>query len=154
MLVLQLLRWYHNENNGIKSMASQLFAQPFLFRCWSNKTSKLCITSLCEGNPPVTNGFPSQRACYMENICISWHHHGIGGRHHIWHSFLIIPHIDDICMWGTCLSPVVVITHSGRVMHICRQPKPSLVQIMACYLASTKPLPEPVLEYCKLDPWE
>ena len=32
--------------------------------------------------------------------------------------------------------------------------KPSLVQIMACRLLGTKPLSEPMLEYCKLDYWE
>ena len=32
--------------------------------------------------------------------------------------------------------------------------KPSLVQIMACHLAGAKPLSEPMLEYCQLDPWE
>ena len=31
---------------------------------------------------------------------------------------------------------------------------PSLLQIMACRLADTKPLSEPMLEYCELDPKE
>ena len=30
----------------------------------------------------------------------------------------------------------------------------SLVQVMACCLFSTKPLPEPILAYCLLDSWE
>ena len=29
----------------------------------------------CEGNPPFTCGFPSQRDSNVENITISWHHH-------------------------------------------------------------------------------
>ena len=33
-----------------------------LFRRRSKKTLKLRVTGLCEGNPPVTGGFPSQRA--------------------------------------------------------------------------------------------
>ena len=37
-------------------------------------------------------------------------------------------------------------------MFIHQQPRTSLVQIMACRLFSTKPLPEPMLEYCRLDP--
>ena len=32
---------------------------------------------LCEGNSPVTWGFPSQRASNMESVSISWHHHDI-----------------------------------------------------------------------------
>ena len=35
-----------------------------LFSLTSKKTSKL-----------VTGGFPSQRASYVENVSISWHHH-------------------------------------------------------------------------------
>ena len=38
------------------------------------KTSKLRITGLCEGNPPVTGIFPSQRARNAENISIWWRH--------------------------------------------------------------------------------
>ena len=39
-----------------------------LFRRTSKKTSKLGVTDLCEGNPPVTGGFPSQRASNVENV--------------------------------------------------------------------------------------
>ena len=31
--------------------------------------------ALCEGNPPVTGGFPSQRASNVERISMSWRHH-------------------------------------------------------------------------------
>ena len=37
-----------------------------LFRRSSKKTSKLRVTGLCEGKPPVTGGFPSQRASKAE----------------------------------------------------------------------------------------
>ena len=30
----------------------------------------------------------------------------------------------------------------------------ALVQVMACRLTTTKPLPESMLAYCKLDSWE
>ena len=32
--------------------------------------------------------------------------------------------------------------------YICHQPRPLLVHIMACHLAGTKPLSEPMLKYC------
>ena len=41
----------------------------------SKKTSKLRVTGLCEGNPPVNGGFLSQRASNAENVSISWRHH-------------------------------------------------------------------------------
>ena len=44
-----------------------------LFRLTSKKTSKAVLLALCEGNPPVTGGFPSQRASKMESISMSWH---------------------------------------------------------------------------------
>ena len=39
------------------------------------KKSKLRVTGLCEGNSPVTDEFPSQRASNAENISIRWRHH-------------------------------------------------------------------------------
>ena len=39
------------------------------------RRSKPHVTDLCEGNPPVTGGFPSQRASDVENVSIWWRHH-------------------------------------------------------------------------------
>ena len=47
-----------------------------LLNCLSKRgTSKLHVTGLCEGNPPLTSGFPAQRASNPENVSISWRHH-------------------------------------------------------------------------------
>ena len=46
-----------------------------LFRRRSKKTQKLRITGLCEGNSPVTGGFPTQRASNAEKVSIGWRHH-------------------------------------------------------------------------------
>ena len=46
------------------------------FRRRSKKTSKLRVTGLCKENPPVTGGFPSQRASNAENVSIWRRHHG------------------------------------------------------------------------------
>ena len=67
-------RWY------LKSPASRLFTQPFIFRCRSKKTSKLRVTGLCEGNSPVTGKFLSQRASNARSISIWWRHHGPSSR--------------------------------------------------------------------------
>ena len=34
------------------------------------KTSKLRVTGLCEGNSPVTGEFPAQKASNVENVSI------------------------------------------------------------------------------------
>ena len=46
-----------------------------LFKLTSKNTSKPALLSLCEGNPPVTGGFPSQRVSNAENVSIWWRHH-------------------------------------------------------------------------------
>ena len=38
----------------------------------SKKTSKLCVTGLCEGNSPVTGQFTAQRASNVEDVS-SWY---------------------------------------------------------------------------------
>ena len=52
-----------------------------LFRCRWEKTSKLHVTGLCEGNLPVTGGFPLQRASKVGNVSIWWCHHGLSLAH-------------------------------------------------------------------------
>ena len=46
-----------------------------LFRRRSEKSSKLRVTGLCEGNSPVTGEFSSQSASNAENVFIWWRHH-------------------------------------------------------------------------------
>ena len=52
------------------AMASQItgvsIVYSAVYSCTSNKTSKLRVTGLCEGNSPVTDEFPSQRASNAE----------------------------------------------------------------------------------------
>ena len=52
----------HNECDGVSNHRRLDCLLNRLFRRRSKKTSKLSVTGLCEGNPPVTDGFPSQRA--------------------------------------------------------------------------------------------
>ena len=39
-------------------------------------------------------------------------------------------------------------------IYLCQWTGLALVQVMACRLFGAKPLPEPMLPYCQLDPWE
>ena len=81
------LEWRHN---GLDSVSNH---QPHdllnrLFRHRSKKTSKLCVTGLCEGNSPGTGEFPAQMARNAENVSIWWRHHGTKGTYvwfHIYH---------------------------------------------------------------------
>ena len=70
------LQWRHNERDGISNHRFLDCLLNRLFGCRSNKASKIRITGLCEGNPPVTGGFPSQRTdSNAENVFIWCSHH-------------------------------------------------------------------------------
>ena len=53
----------------------EMLSCPLWRHCNAKKTSKVHITGLCDGNPPVAGGFPSQRASNAENVSIWWCHH-------------------------------------------------------------------------------
>ena len=68
----QTLQWCHNERDGVPKHRRVNCLLNRVLRSTSKKTSKLRLTGLCEGNPPVTGKFPSERA---ENGSIWWRHH-------------------------------------------------------------------------------
>ena len=43
----------------------------------AQKTSKFRVSGLCDGSPPVTGGFHSQRASNADNVSIWWRRHCI-----------------------------------------------------------------------------
>ena len=69
------LQWHHNGHDGISNCQHLHCLLSSLFRHRSKKTSKLCVTGLCEGNPQVTCEFPAQKASNAENVSIWWCHH-------------------------------------------------------------------------------
>ena len=71
-------QWRHNDHGGISDHRRFDYMNDHLFGRRSQKTSKLRVTGLCGGNPPVTGGFPSQRASNAEYVSIWWRHHGSG----------------------------------------------------------------------------
>ena len=73
----QSLQWCYNGRNGISNPQPHHCLLSPLFRRRSKKTSKLCVNGLCAGNSPVTGKFPTQMASNVENVSISWCHHGV-----------------------------------------------------------------------------
>ena len=69
------LQWYHNEHDGVSNHQRLACLFSRLFKPTSKK-SKPALLTLCEGNPPVTGGFRSQRASNAETVFIWWRHHG------------------------------------------------------------------------------
>ena len=70
------LNWCHNERDGVSNHQPIDCLVNRLCRRRSKKTSKLCTTSLCARNSPVSGHFPAQRASNAENVSIWWRLHG------------------------------------------------------------------------------
>ena len=60
------------------------------------------------------------------------------------------------CFTGTyvsiCLAELTHLPQVPSAAYIHQLTGPALIQIMACHLFGTKPLPELILAYCQLDP--
>ena len=69
------LQWRYDERDGVINHRHLNCLLNLMFRRRSKKTSNLRVTDLCEGNPPVTGEFPSQRASNAEHVSIWWRHH-------------------------------------------------------------------------------
>ena len=74
-LYLYSLQSRHNERDGVSNHQRLDCLLTRLFSCRSKKISKLRVTGLCDGNPPETVGFTSQRSSNAENVFIWWRHH-------------------------------------------------------------------------------
>ena len=101
------LQWRHNEHNGVSIHRHLNYLINGLFRRRSKKTLKLCVTGLCEGNPPVTGGFPHKGASNAENVSIWWLHHSTRWRKDIrGHNDdqIIVPSVYETGMTGCWLS--------------------------------------------------
>ena len=68
--------WRHDKRDGVSNQRRVNGLLNRVFRRRSKKTSKLHFIGLCEGNSPVTDEFPSQRACIAEIVSIWWRHYG------------------------------------------------------------------------------
>ena len=175
------LLWRHNGHDSISNHRRLDCLLDHLFQRRSKETSKLCDTGLCEWNPLVTSGFPSQRASNMENISIWWRYHEFHACcdiHPLYFSSYVpyrvtwdfdIERVKCTVMWmlrsgfqGSLtkhwfgFTDSTYSTHWSWVTHIYMRQwnRPSLVQIKACRLLGAKPLFQPMLVYCQLEPKE
>ena len=64
------------------------------------------------------------------------------------------PMMVDLLMHICVTRPQWVNSSPPSAAYMCQWTRLALVQIMACRLSSAKPLSEPMLLYCKLDPQE
>ena len=70
------LQWRHDKGDGVSNHRRLDCLLSGLFRRRSEKTSKLRVIGLCEGNPPVW--WIPHTASNAENVSIWWRHHASG----------------------------------------------------------------------------
>ena len=90
-----ILQWRHNDHFGVLNHRLLDCLLNRLFRRRSRKTSKFLDAGLW-GVPPVTGGFPLQRASYAENVFIWWRHPCILGNTYLAEKFII-----NTCIYTT-----------------------------------------------------
>ena len=86
------LEWPHNERDGVSNHQPHDCLPNRLFRRRSKKAPKLRVTGLCEGNSPVTEEFPAQRASNGKNDSFWWRHH-VSSWLPVYNSLLVRPSI-------------------------------------------------------------
>ena len=77
----------------LKLLATPLFVQQLIFHHNNQNIASPELLALYEGNPPVTGGFPSQRASNTESISKSWTPHTVS------HSPTSSPSISTVPSW-------------------------------------------------------
>ena len=131
------LRWRHNGCDSVSNHQPRECLLRCLIRRTSKKTSKLRVTGLWAGNSPETGEFPAQMASNAENASIWWRHHANFQSlvESLQSSFIICVSVTKemvvgvrvICSpgerpvgyYGIKATGVTLLTHWGRVTHIC-----------------------------------
>ena len=83
------LQWCHNDHHGVSNhLHSTVCLNVYLN--YHQRQTKPVLLALCEWNPPVTGGFPSQMASNAENVPMEWRHHdmNVGACHKIWADYI------------------------------------------------------------------
>ena len=135
----------------------------------SKKTSKLRVTGLHVGNSPVTGEFPAQRASNAENVFIWWRHHVVPKGPVDYKAALLqmmngmVPSRWQAMSWindGLGYSHICVVwpqwvnSSPPSAAYMRQWTGSTMVQVRACRMFGTKPLPKPMLICCQLDFWE
>ena len=92
---------HYIEHDGVSNHQRLGCLLNFFVRHRSNNTSKLRVTGLSEGNPPLTGGFPSQKVNNAGNDSIWWRHHASRHTAAIWCEVSTKVHVMACHILGT-----------------------------------------------------
>ena len=79
------LQWRHNEREGVPNHCVWIVCSTVCSGAYQRKYQSSASLSLCEWNPAVTGGFPTQRASNAENVFIRWRRH-VNSVYSWWHA--------------------------------------------------------------------
>ena len=110
-----LLQRLDNERDGVLNHRRLDCLLNRLLRCRSKKTSKLCVTCLCEGNLPVTAGFPS-KANNAENVFLWWRYILPQAHSREWILCECPEQWASPLMWLNCRPVIVIKSNTGLIL--------------------------------------
>ena len=124
------LQWRHNGHDSVSNHQPLDCLLSRLFRRRSKNISKFRVSNYCAGNSLETGEFPAQMASYAENVSIWWRHNAYGIRHPAQQRIeygqegsltgLLTPGTSVFTgRESLCLYHLTLLTHWGRVTHIC-----------------------------------
>ena len=93
----KILQWRHNERDGVPNHRCLDCLLSRLFRRRSKNISKLCVTALYEGNPPVAGGFPHTGQVTRN----WWRHHAYENSHTFTSGKLFGLSFMEVCFTGS-----------------------------------------------------
>ena len=104
---VSILQNHHNDAimSATASQITSLVYSTVYSRRRSKKTSKLRVTDLCEGNSPVTNEFPAQRASNADLMTSSWY---LKHRKNTCNIYLITSPWAGRILWARSLGPLLL----------------------------------------------
>ena len=97
MSILSLHR-RHKERDGVPNHRHLHCLLYGWVKCRSEKTTKLSVNCLCEGNSPVTGEFHAQKVSNVENVSIWWRDHGSSINRNNWWNITIRDHVSRAFM--------------------------------------------------------
>ena len=109
------------------------------------------LLAFCEGNPPVTGEFSSQKPV-AQSIGVFFNTYNLVFTM-LW-PFQYVPCYStelNEALLNLFVHAVIVLAHSPSAAYMRRWTGSALFQIMACRLVGAKPLSEPMVEYCKFE---
>ena len=131
-------QWRHNDHDSVSNHQPHGCLLKRLYMRWSKKTSKLCVTGLCEGNSPGSVNSPhkgpvARKMFPFDDAIMSSQNHGPISRMIFFHRNLIsvgtfsVSHSDTVIVQNVAHDTIIVLLCHG-IIFSCDQAALCMVQ--------------------------